>query len=219
MFLRRNFNKYTSWNFSSFGLCNRQGHFDVNYLQKSYSHNSYSKGYNEDLGVQKSFSNEFYKNNYQSRNEIEVGANFTDSLNKQTNLIVENQVNEKKQENISSNIPNNPKKILLNRTDKKAEIFNRYSQNTISEISEIKPKQREDVNRFVRDDRGTKRIILKKDNVGMNSSSNTESNHYGKQKLFPEEDLKPNQMYFYNNSKSKLNEEKLEKKKEYLIIK
>jgi hypothetical protein len=207
------------WNFSSVGFCNRQGLYDIPYLQKSHSNNSYSKGYYEDTNIQKSLSNEFYKNNYQVQKETELGGNYIDSSNRHGKFIIENQGNDSKQENICSNNAMNTKKILINRPEKKAEFINRNNQNNYTESNEFKPKQREEVFRINKDEGRTKKIIVKKENAGINSNSNTDSNNYGKSKLFPEEDLKPNQMYFYNNSKSKVNEEKFEKKKQYLIIK
>jgi hypothetical protein len=206
------------WNFSSVGFCNRQAVSDIPYLQKSHSNNSYSKGYYEDTSLQKSLSNEFYKNNYQVRKEGEVGGKYFDSSNRQGKYIVENQGNEFKQENISSNNAINSKKIIINRPEKKPE-FIKNNQNIYTDSNEYKLKQKEEVFRINKDEGRSRKIIVKKENAGINSNSNTDSNNYGKSKLFPEEDLKPNQMYFYNNSKSKLNEEKIEKKKQYLIIK
>ena len=184
------------------------------YAPSIYNHYEFSnnEGYsnNKDFYSKNSYSKETFKSiNFVIRKKETEDV----SMYKEERLR-DRDPNESKIENIDNNISNiinnNPKKIITKRFEKKMH-ENQSANNNIFKNNQFK----------INEKRNNSSQVLKKKIISRYDAINSESNNILQEsdriRIFPEENLKPNQMYFFNNSKSST--EKLLKKTDYLIIK
>ena len=241
MFLRRNENKYSPWNFSNRYANKNNNHNYYQYLPKSYSNNfdydlQNDQGFNEnsEMNIHKSRSNDpfhgkhiniikkdqEYMNekylNYKKEDNFKVVNNHSQDYKQNINF-KNSYYNNNNNNNNSNNYKG--KNITLNKFEKKPIYNNNMISNNINSDNNNTcfANKNNYENREFKKNEFKKRMITKNSKFDPNTININVPEKILRPRLFPEENLKPNQMYLYNNSKS--NTDKLSKKGENLIIK